>query len=94
MCSRFSLTSALATALYLLSGCASMSSQEAMPNMYQRAKVLSQDDAAISIEHNESGKQIASRTAARHCASVKRTAVFRDSITRLGSDVTSTWQCE
>jgi hypothetical protein len=86
-----------ATCLSVLGGCAGTqrtSTQEAMPNMYQRAKVVSKDDSTISIEHSESGKQIASRTAARHCATLKRVAVYRDTVTRLGSDLTSTWRCE
>jgi hypothetical protein len=65
-----------------------------MPNMYQRAKVLNKDDAAIRIEHSESGREIAARMAQAHCASVKKSAVYGGGVVKLEPDITSTWRCE
>ncbi len=65
-----------------------------MPNMYQRAKVLSKDDVSIRIEHSDSGKTIATRMADEHCATVKKTAVYVKGVVLLEPDMTSTWRCE
>jgi hypothetical protein len=85
---------ALAACAALLAGCAGPASSDSMPNMYQRAKVLSKDDAAIRIEHSESGKAIAAQMAQAHCASVKKSAVYGGGVVKLEPDITSTWRCE
>jgi hypothetical protein len=85
---------AVAACLALLAGCAAPSSPDSMPNMYQRAKVLSKDDFAIRIEHSDSGKALAARMAQEHCAELKKTAVYGGGVVKLDPDMTSIWRCE
>jgi hypothetical protein len=87
---------ALAAGSAVLTGCAApvAAGPGSMPNMYQRAKVLSKDDASIRIEHSDSGKAIATRMADEHCATVKKTAVYVRGVVLLEPDMTSTWRCE
>ena len=75
-------------------GCVGPASRDAQPNGIQRAKVLSQNDAGITIEHSEWGKPIAFRLADEHCANQKKAATYRGGVMQLGPDMTSSWRCE
>lgn len=75
-----------------LVGCAA--DRGSQPNFIQRAKVLSQNEFGITIEHSEWGKPIAFRMADEHCAKVKRAAVYRGGVMQIGPDMTSVWRCE
>lgn len=77
----------------LVAGCASPSSS-GQPNFIQRAKVLSQNERSITIEHSELGKPIAFRMADEHCALQKKSAVYMGGSMQRGPDMTSTWRCE
>jgi len=78
----------------VFSGCIGPASRDSQPNAIQRAKILSQNDFGITIQHSEWGKPIAFRMADEHCATVKRAAVYRGGVMQLGPDMTSTWRCE
>jgi hypothetical protein len=84
----------LAAGSVLIAGCAAPLPPDSMPNMYQRAKLLSKDDFAIRIEHSDSGKAIAARMAQEHCATLNKTAVYGGGVVKLDPDITSTWRCE
>jgi hypothetical protein len=77
-----------------LAGCAGPADRNAQPNAIQRAKVLSSNDASITIEHSEWGRPIAFRLAEEHCAKAKKSAVYRGGVMQMGHDMTSTWRCE
>lgn len=79
----------------VLAGCAAgPADRDAQPNLVQRARVLGENEASITIEHSEWGRAIAFRMADEHCARVKRVAVFRGSTHGAGPDMVSTWRCE
>lgn len=80
------------TGCLFLTACAA--SRDAEPNAIQRAKVLSKNEASIVVEHSEWGKPIAFRMADEHCASFKKSAVYRGGVMQLGPDMTSSWRCE
>jgi len=85
----------LALVAFELAGCAfGPASRDAEPNGIQRAKILSQNDFGITVEHSEWGKPIAFRMADDHCAKFKKAAVYRGGIMQIGPDMTSTWRCE
>lgn len=81
-------------ALALLSGCAGPAERTAQPNVLQRAKVLSQNQVGITVEHSEWGKPIAFRLADEHCATLQKVAVYRGGTMQIGPDMMSTWKCE
>lgn len=79
----------------VLTGCvAGPADRNAQPNGIQRAKVLSQNSAGITIEHSEWGKPIAFRLADEHCAGLKKVATYRGGTMQIGPDMSSTWRCE
>lgn len=78
----------------LLASCAGSASRDAEANFIQRAKVLSKNDAGITIEHSEWGKPIAFRMADDHCSLAKKSAVYRGGVMQIGPDMTSSWRCE
>lgn len=75
-----------------LTGCAA--SRDTQPNMIQRAKILSQNNSGITVEHSEWGKPIAFRMADEHCGKLKKEAVYRGGTMQIGPDMTSSWRCE
>lgn len=75
----------------VLAGCAGRNAQ---PNLLQRANVLSQNSAGITIEHSQWGKPIAFRMADEHCAGMKKDAVYRGGNMQMGPDMVSSWRCE
>lgn len=78
-----------------LAGCAfGPASRDSEPNSIQRAKILSQNDYGITIEHSEWGKTIAFRMADDHCGKLKKAAVYRGGTMQIGPDMMSTWRCE
>lgn len=77
---------------FVLSGCASSRTSE--PNLLQRAKVLSQNEYGITIEHSEWGKAIAFRLADDHCGAMKKASFYRGGTMQTGPDMMSTWRCE
>lgn len=82
-------------AAILVAGCAAgPADRNGEPNRIQRAKILSQNDLGISIEHSEWGKPIAFRMADEHCTKMKKQAVYRGGVLGIGYDMTSTWRCE
>ena len=88
------MTTVVAISCTLLAGCVGSASRDAKPNMLQRAKVLSQNEYGITIEHSEWGKPIAFRLADEHCAKYKKVAVYRGGVMQIGPDMTSSWRCE
>jgi hypothetical protein len=85
----------IAIASFILAGCAvGPASRDAQPNAIQRAKILSQNEYGITIEHSEWGKLIAFRMADDHCGNLKKSATYRGGTMQLGPDMISTWRCE
>lgn len=80
--------------LTFLSACVGPAKRDSTPNALQRASVLSQNEMGITIEHSEWGKPIAFRMADEHCATFKKSAVYRGGVIQLGPDMTSSWRCE